>query len=84
MHSPLIFAGNANRPLAEEIARHLGVSVGRALVSTFKDGETWVYRMAGNYPDDRLVECLSQSLQAGRDFCQRWFAYCPAEHRARR
>jgi ribose-phosphate pyrophosphokinase len=42
MHSPLIFSGNANRPLAEEIARHLGVTVGRALVSTFKDGETWV------------------------------------------
>ena len=42
MHSPLIFTGNANRPLAEEIARHLGVTVGRALVSTFKDGETWV------------------------------------------
>ena len=42
MYSPLIFTGNANRPLAEEIARHLGVAVGRALVSTFKDGETWV------------------------------------------
>jgi ribose-phosphate pyrophosphokinase len=42
MHSPLIFTGNANRPLAEEIARHLGVTVGRALVSTFKDGETQV------------------------------------------
>ncbi len=42
MHSPLIFSGNANRPLAEEIARHLGVTLGRALVSTFKDGETQV------------------------------------------
>ena len=42
MHNPLIFSGNANRPLAEEIARHLGVTLGRALVSTFKDGETQV------------------------------------------
>jgi len=42
MHGPLIFSGNANRPLAEEIARHLGVTLGRALVSTFKDGETQV------------------------------------------
>lgn len=42
MYSPLIFSGNANRPLAEEIARHLGVTLGRALVSTFKDGETQV------------------------------------------
>lgn len=42
MYSPLIFAGNANLPLAEKIARHLGVTLGRALVSTFKDGETQV------------------------------------------
>jgi ribose-phosphate pyrophosphokinase len=42
MHSPLIFTGNANRPLAEEIARHLGGAVGQAIVSTFQDGETWV------------------------------------------
>jgi len=42
MHSPLIFTGNANRPLAEKIARHLGVTLGRALVSTFQDGETRV------------------------------------------
>jgi ribose-phosphate pyrophosphokinase len=42
MHSPLIFTGNANRPLAEKIALHLGGTVGRAVVSTFKDGETQV------------------------------------------
>jgi len=42
VHSPLIFTGNANRPLAEAIARQLGITVGRALVSTFQDGETQV------------------------------------------
>jgi ribose-phosphate pyrophosphokinase len=42
MHRPLIFTGNANRLLAEKIAYHLGVALGRALVSTFKDGETQV------------------------------------------
>jgi ribose-phosphate pyrophosphokinase len=42
MHSPLIFTGNANRPLAEKIARHLEVALGRAVVSTFQDGETQV------------------------------------------
>lgn len=31
--------GNANRPLAEDIARHLGTSLGNALVSKFSDGE---------------------------------------------
>lgn len=35
-----IFSGSANRPLAEEICRHLRVPLGNALVSTFKNGET--------------------------------------------
>lgn len=34
-----IFAGNANRPLAEEICRHLGVELGRAHVGRFSDEE---------------------------------------------
>lgn len=37
-----IFSGNANRPLAEDICDHLGVPLGEALVSTFKNGETRV------------------------------------------
>ncbi|GAC1320238.1 MAG: ribose-phosphate pyrophosphokinase [Chloroflexota bacterium] len=35
-----IFSGNANRPLAEDICRCLGVQLGRSLVGTFKNGET--------------------------------------------
>lgn len=35
-----IFSGNANRPLAEEIARFLNLSLGRAMIGTFKNGET--------------------------------------------
>jgi ribose-phosphate pyrophosphokinase len=35
-----IFSGNANRPLAEDICRHLGVPLGEALVGRFKNGET--------------------------------------------
>ena len=38
----LIFSGNANRPLAQAICRELGVRPGRALVSTFSDGEVQV------------------------------------------
>lgn len=34
-----VFAGNANPELAREVAGHLGVGLGRALVSTFSDGE---------------------------------------------
>jgi ribose-phosphate pyrophosphokinase len=37
-----IFAGNSNIPLAEEIAGHLEVSLGEAVVETFSDGETKV------------------------------------------
>lgn len=38
----LIFSGNANRPLANAICRELGIRHGKALVSTFSDGEVQV------------------------------------------
>lgn len=34
-----LFAGNANRPLAEEIARHIGIPLGDAEVTRFANGE---------------------------------------------
>ena len=37
-----LFSGNANRPLAEEIAEHLDVELGDADVSRFSDGEIYV------------------------------------------
>jgi ribose-phosphate pyrophosphokinase len=37
-----LFSGNANRPLAEEIAQHLHVKLGDADVSRFSDGEVYV------------------------------------------
>lgn len=37
-----IFSGNSNRPLAEEICRHIGVSLGEATVTSFPDGESFV------------------------------------------
>jgi ribose-phosphate pyrophosphokinase len=37
-----VFAGNANPQLAQDIARHLMVPLGRATVSRFSDGETTV------------------------------------------
>jgi ribose-phosphate pyrophosphokinase len=37
-----IFAGNANRPLADEICRYLRIPLGAATVSTFSDGEIMV------------------------------------------
>ena len=34
-----IFSGNANRPLAEKICKHLGIPLGDAVVGRFSDGE---------------------------------------------
>jgi ribose-phosphate pyrophosphokinase len=38
----LIFSGNANKPLAQAVCRELGIRLGKALVSTFSDGEVQV------------------------------------------
>ncbi|CAN5707436.1 ribose-phosphate diphosphokinase [soil metagenome] len=38
----LIFSGNANKPLALAVCRELGIRLGKALVSTFSDGEAQV------------------------------------------
>ena len=40
--SLMIFAGNANRKLANDIARELGVPMGKAVVDRFSDGEVAV------------------------------------------
>ncbi|MDQ5851199.1 MAG: ribose-phosphate pyrophosphokinase [Chloroflexota bacterium] len=37
-----VFAGNSNAPLACEIVAHLNLNIGRALIGTFKNGETRV------------------------------------------
>ncbi len=41
----MIFTGNANRPLAESIARYLNVPLGKAVISSFSDGEVMVELM---------------------------------------
>lgn len=38
----MVFTGNANRPLAEEIAQELGIDLGLADVSSFSDGEIFL------------------------------------------
>jgi ribose-phosphate pyrophosphokinase len=37
-----IFTGNSNRPLAEEICKSIGMSLGEATVTSFPDGESFV------------------------------------------
>ena len=38
----MVFTGNANPELASAIARHIGVPLGHASISTFSDGEVSV------------------------------------------
>ena len=38
-YQQLIFSGEANRPLAQEICDYLGVRMGDAMIKTFSDGE---------------------------------------------
>jgi ribose-phosphate pyrophosphokinase len=37
-----VFSGNANRPLANAICDYIGIELGKSIVSTFPDGETFV------------------------------------------
>ena len=39
-HNPLVFSGNSNRSLAEDIAKRLKLHVGKSLVDRFKNEET--------------------------------------------
>ena len=38
----MVFAGNANPSLAQEVVKHLNISLGRAVVGKFSDGEVMV------------------------------------------
>jgi len=42
MERLMVFAGNANPRLAQDVVRHLNISLGRALVGRFSDGEVMV------------------------------------------
>ena len=37
--SSMIFSGNANKALAKSVAKNLGITLGKASVKTFSDGE---------------------------------------------
>lgn len=42
MSTMMIFAGNANPELAQQISSHLKIPIGQATVGTFSDGETMI------------------------------------------
>ena len=67
-HLPLerlmVFTGNANPRLAQEVAKHLNLSLGRAIVGKFSDGEVMVELLENvptiARPSDRL-RCFATS-----------------------
>ena len=42
LFNTVLFTGNANRPLAQDIATHLSIGLGKAKVARFSDGEVMV------------------------------------------
>jgi len=61
----MVFAGNANARLAQEVARHLNLSLGRALVGKFSDGEVMVEIMENVRGKDVFV--LQSTCQPTND-----------------
>src|SRR5450432_1381840 len=85
-----IFAGNSNRPLAEEICRSIGQPLGEATVTSFPDGESFVkinenvrghdvYIIQSTCPptNHHLVELLIMIDAARRASAQRITAVLP-------
>ncbi|MBM3354281.1 MAG: ribose-phosphate pyrophosphokinase [Betaproteobacteria bacterium] len=61
----MVFAGNANARLAQEVARHLNLSLGRAVVGKFSDGEVMVEIMENVRGKDVFV--LQSTCQPTND-----------------
>ena len=61
----MVFAGNANPKLAQEVAKHLNMSLGRAIVGKFSDGEVMVEIMENVRGKDVFV--LQSTCQPTND-----------------
>ena len=64
---PVLFAGNSNRALAEEIAQKMGTHIGNALVTTFANEECRVeIRENVRGADAFVIQSLCKPLDHGR------------------
>jgi ribose-phosphate pyrophosphokinase len=63
-----LFSGTANRPLAEEVGRHIGVTVGEAKLQRFADGEVYfqLLERARRRCVCRAAHVLSRRPEPGR------------------
>jgi ribose-phosphate pyrophosphokinase len=67
--SMMLFTGNANRPLARAIARHLHMPLGKATVGRFSDGEITV-EIAENVRGRHCVVIQSTCAPANDNFME--------------
>ena len=84
-----IIAGNGNRPLAEKIARHIGINLTACEVTRFSDGEVFVQInenirgadvfivQSTNPPAENLLELLIITEAARRASASRITAVIP-------
>src|SRR5262245_62441141 len=56
----MVFTGNANPRLAQDVAKHLNLSLGRAIVGKFSDGEVMVELLENVRGKDRSEEHTSE------------------------
>jgi ribose-phosphate pyrophosphokinase len=75
-----IFTGNANQALAQEIARHLMVPLGRAYVGRFSDGEVNVELMEGVRGKDVII--IQPTCPPANDTLMELLVMCDACRRA--
>ena len=61
----VIFTGNANPALAQEIANHLGLEVGKAAVGRFSDGEVTVENAPAATHEGMVVSVLGPGSLIG-------------------
>jgi ribose-phosphate pyrophosphokinase len=61
----MVFTGNANPRMAQDVAKHLGLSIGRAVVGKFSDGEVMVEIMENVRGKDVFV--LQSTCQPTND-----------------
>lgn len=89
MHELKLFSGRSNRPLAKDIAAHIGTKLGSLLIRNFSDGEIWAKYsenirgcdvfivQSTNPPADNLMELLILIDAAKRASARRVTAVIP-------
>src|SRR6266550_616538 len=72
----MVFTGNANPRLAQDVAKHLNLPIGRAIVGKFSDGEVLIELLV-------MVDALKRSSAARVTAAIPYFGYARQDRRPR-